>query len=255
MSTLARPGIELVTPASLDDALATHRIRRLGTAVCRRHRSDGAARRRPTAAGTITSICGVCHELRGIANRPDARHHRRADDLHRRSATSAVLARRYPMLVARRQRPAAIATQNRGTIGGNIANASPAADTPPALLVYDAELELRSAAAPAACHTRRSTPAYKQDGPRAGRDHLAGSSAAAHRTGVTTTARLARAARRRSRRSVSPDRSSWTATSSGDVRVALGSVRSGCRPRVAGGRRRSAAHASTLKRSPRPKKP
>jgi CO/xanthine dehydrogenase FAD-binding subunit len=38
-----------------------------------------------------------------------------------------------------------VATQNRGTIGGNIANASPAADTPPVLLVYDAELELASA--------------------------------------------------------------------------------------------------------------
>ena len=39
-----------------------------------------------------------------------------------------------------------VATQNRGTIGGNIANASPAADTPPVLLVYDAELELQSSA-------------------------------------------------------------------------------------------------------------
>jgi CO/xanthine dehydrogenase FAD-binding subunit len=37
-----------------------------------------------------------------------------------------------------------VATQNRGTIGGNIANASPAADTPPALLAYDASLELVS---------------------------------------------------------------------------------------------------------------
>jgi CO/xanthine dehydrogenase FAD-binding subunit len=37
-----------------------------------------------------------------------------------------------------------IATQNRGTLGGNIANASPAADTPPALLVYDAVLDLAS---------------------------------------------------------------------------------------------------------------
>lgn len=37
-----------------------------------------------------------------------------------------------------------IATQNRGTIGGNIVNASPAADTPPALLAYDAEIELTS---------------------------------------------------------------------------------------------------------------
>ncbi|WP_372368630.1 xanthine dehydrogenase family protein subunit M [Candidatus Uabimicrobium sp. HlEnr_7] len=37
-----------------------------------------------------------------------------------------------------------IAIQNRGTIGGNIANASPAADTPPALLVYNASLKIIS---------------------------------------------------------------------------------------------------------------
>ena len=37
-----------------------------------------------------------------------------------------------------------IAIQNRGTLGGNIVNASPAADSPPALLAYDAELELIS---------------------------------------------------------------------------------------------------------------
>ena len=44
----------------------------------------------------------------------------------------------------RRGETGGIATQNRGTIGGNIANASPAADTPPALLVYDAALDLIS---------------------------------------------------------------------------------------------------------------
>jgi OHCU decarboxylase len=38
-----------------------------------------------------------------------------------------------------------IANQNRGTIGGNIVNASPAADSLPALMVYDAELLLVSA--------------------------------------------------------------------------------------------------------------
>jgi len=37
-----------------------------------------------------------------------------------------------------------IANQNRGTIGGNIVNASPAADSLPALLVYEAELLLVS---------------------------------------------------------------------------------------------------------------
>ncbi len=37
-----------------------------------------------------------------------------------------------------------VANQNRGTIGGNIVNASPAADSLPALLVYDSELILVS---------------------------------------------------------------------------------------------------------------
>ncbi len=58
---------------------------------------------------------------------------------------SAIIAREYPMLVAAARETGGVATQNRGTIGGNIANASPAADTPPALLAYDAEIELQSA--------------------------------------------------------------------------------------------------------------
>jgi len=55
------------------------------------------------------------------------------------------LARDYPLLAAAARETGGIATQNRGTIGGNIVNASPAADTPPALLVYEAALELVSA--------------------------------------------------------------------------------------------------------------
>ncbi len=54
------------------------------------------------------------------------------------------LASEFPLLLAAARETGGIATQNRGTIGGNIANASPAADTPPALLVYDAELDLLS---------------------------------------------------------------------------------------------------------------
>ncbi len=50
----------------------------------------------------------------------------------------------FPMLVAAARETGGIATQNRGTLGGNIVNASPAADSPPALLVYDAEIELIS---------------------------------------------------------------------------------------------------------------
>ncbi len=49
-----------------------------------------------------------------------------------------------PLLGRAASETGGVATQNRGTIGGNVANASPAADTPPALLVYDAEIELMS---------------------------------------------------------------------------------------------------------------
>jgi CO/xanthine dehydrogenase FAD-binding subunit len=56
-----------------------------------------------------------------------------------------LLVREFPLLCQAAAETGSIATQNRGTIGGNIANASPAADSPPALLVYDAELELVSA--------------------------------------------------------------------------------------------------------------
>ena len=56
------------------------------------------------------------------------------------------LGREFPLLSAAARETGGIAIQNRGTLGGNIVNASPAADSPPALLVYDAELELVSAA-------------------------------------------------------------------------------------------------------------
>lgn len=55
-----------------------------------------------------------------------------------------VLREEFPMLCQAAQETGGIAIQNRGTLGGNIVNASPAADSPPALLAYDAELELVS---------------------------------------------------------------------------------------------------------------
>ena len=50
----------------------------------------------------------------------------------------------FPNLVASAWVTGAAAIQNRGTLGGNLVNASPAADTPPSLLAYGAEVELRS---------------------------------------------------------------------------------------------------------------
>ena len=55
-----------------------------------------------------------------------------------------VVNREFPLLALAAAWTGGIANQNRGTLGGNIVNASPAADSLPALLVYDAELILAS---------------------------------------------------------------------------------------------------------------
>lgn len=57
---------------------------------------------------------------------------------------STVLQAECPLVCRAARETGGVATQNRGTIGGNLANASPAADTPPALLVYDASVDLVS---------------------------------------------------------------------------------------------------------------
>ncbi|HLX86738.1 MAG TPA: FAD binding domain-containing protein [Terriglobales bacterium] len=51
----------------------------------------------------------------------------------------------FPLLASAARWTGGVANQNRGTLGGNIVNASPAADSLPALLVYEAELILVSA--------------------------------------------------------------------------------------------------------------
>jgi CO/xanthine dehydrogenase FAD-binding subunit len=52
--------------------------------------------------------------------------------------------RRLPMLAAASREIGAVQVQNRGTVGGNIANGSPAGDTLPVLAAADALVELRS---------------------------------------------------------------------------------------------------------------
>jgi CO/xanthine dehydrogenase FAD-binding subunit len=58
---------------------------------------------------------------------------------------SEAIARELPLLARAAGWTGSIANQNRGTLGGNLVNGSPAADSPPALLAYEAELELVSA--------------------------------------------------------------------------------------------------------------
>jgi CO/xanthine dehydrogenase FAD-binding subunit len=83
-------------------------------------------------------------ELRGVEESPE---HLTLGALttYTQVRNHATLRREFPMLCRAASETGGLAIQNRGTLGGNISNASPAADSPPALLVYDAQIELVSA--------------------------------------------------------------------------------------------------------------
>jgi CO/xanthine dehydrogenase FAD-binding subunit len=88
-----------------------------------------------------------------IWNLQDLRGIRVADDkivigaltTHTEIKDHPVLKKEFPLLCQAASMIGARAIQNRGTIGGNIANSSPAADSCPPLLVYDAKIVLMSA--------------------------------------------------------------------------------------------------------------
>ena len=79
-----------------------------------------------------------------------------------------ILVREFPLLCRAAAETGSVATQNRGTLGGNIANASPAADSPPALIVYDAEIEIVSAGGARWIHYASFHTGYKKMNLQAG---------------------------------------------------------------------------------------
>jgi len=83
-------------------------------------------------------------ELRGISDEGDALRIG-ALSTYTQLIRSDLIQRRAPALAAASRTIGAIQIQNRGTIGGNIVNASPAGDTLPVLAAYDAEIEIGSA--------------------------------------------------------------------------------------------------------------
>jgi CO/xanthine dehydrogenase FAD-binding subunit len=137
------PAYQLTTPASLEDALALL--------------SNEPGVWKPFAGGTdlmvLLEAARLSHpnyvniwslkELRGV--QIDA-HQITLGALTTYTAVqaNAVLREEFPMLCQAASETGGLAIQNRGTLGGNIVNASPAADSPPALLAYEAELELVS---------------------------------------------------------------------------------------------------------------
>ena len=60
-------------------------------------------------------------------------------------ARSPLIAERLPMLAAASREVGGVQIQNRGTLGGNVANASPAGDSLPVLAAVDAVVMIRSA--------------------------------------------------------------------------------------------------------------
>ncbi|WP_455383887.1 FAD binding domain-containing protein [Acidihalobacter prosperus] len=84
---------------------------------------------------------GAVDELRGIEAGADSLRIGATATLRAVGAHPEIRAR-WPMLAASAALTGATPIQNRATLGGNIVNASPAADNPPVLLAYGAELEL-----------------------------------------------------------------------------------------------------------------
>lgn len=82
-------------------------------------------------------------ELRGITDEGD---HLRIGALttYTELIGSPIVREHAPALVAASRTIGAIQIQNRGTIGGNVVNASPAGDSLPVLAAYDAEIEIGS---------------------------------------------------------------------------------------------------------------
>lgn len=139
------PSYQLTTPASLDEALALI--------------ANEPGTWKPFAGGTDLMVLLEASKLphRNYVNIWPLRELRGieiSDDYVTLGAlttytevqTNDVLRREFPMLCQAASETGGLAIQNRGTLGGNIINASPAADSPPALLAYDAELELISTA-------------------------------------------------------------------------------------------------------------
>ena len=82
-------------------------------------------------------------ELRGIAN---FNNHIEIGSCttHTEVASNLMIKQYYPSLAEAASKIGSPQIRNRGTIGGNIANASPSADTVPPLMVFQTEIELSS---------------------------------------------------------------------------------------------------------------
>jgi CO/xanthine dehydrogenase FAD-binding subunit len=143
--------------------------------------ADGAAAWRPLAGGTdlmvqlvgeigeppgrILDIWGL-DELRGIAVEADALV-LGALTTYTEIRRSPLVAEFVPVLAEAAATIGAAQIQNRGTIGGNVVNASPAGDTLPVLLAVNAEIVLGSARGERTVAAGEFWPSYRTTARRA----------------------------------------------------------------------------------------
>ncbi len=125
-------------PESLDDAIRIASSSDDGTYLA------GGMTLLPTmkfrlASPTDLIDIGAIEALHGIAEE-NGRLRVGATSTHAEIAASAIVGERIPALAGLASRIGDPAVRNRGTMGGSIANADPAADYPAALLALDAEV-------------------------------------------------------------------------------------------------------------------
>ena len=143
MRTAVTP-LTIATPRTLDDALALIRDEPLVPIAGSTDLYVGLN------FGTLTAqrFMDITRlpELRGIAERDD-RLVIGAGTTYTTIMQSPLVQQRLPMLVHAASQVGGVQIQNRGTLGGNVANGSPAGDSLPVLAAAEALLVLRSSAA------------------------------------------------------------------------------------------------------------
>lgn len=97
-----------------------------------------------TQQGTRFLDLGGLRELRGVRASRAGAFTLGALENFRDLQRHAALAQAFPSLIAAARQVGAEQIQNRGTLGGNIANASPAGDSLPVLLAHDALVHVQS---------------------------------------------------------------------------------------------------------------
>jgi CO/xanthine dehydrogenase FAD-binding subunit len=145
-------GLQVLQPESLDEALAM--LRDEGpltpiagcTDVLVALNAPAVTHAEASPTRRYLDVFGLAG-LRGIEMHGDGGMRIGAGVTHTELVHSPAVARHLPILAAACREVGGVQIQNRGTLGGNVANASPAGDTLPVLAVAEAVVVLRSAAA------------------------------------------------------------------------------------------------------------